>query len=57
MPVLRKLIVYFKVLLNSKALQMVSPLTLVYRLQEEYFIDQRTLKFTSQRLHILLNTL
>ena len=57
LPVLRKLIVYFKKLLDRKELQMLSPLTLVYALQKEYFIDQRTLKFTTQRLSILLNTL
>ena len=39
MPVLRKLIVYFKDMLNSKELKMVSPLTLVYSLQEKYYID------------------
>jgi DNA excision repair protein ERCC-2 len=57
LPVLRKLIVYFKDLLNSRELIMESPLNLVYKLQEKYYIDQRTLKFTAQRLHILMNTL
>ena len=57
LPVLRKLIVYFKDLLNSRELIMESPLNLVYKLQEKYFIDQRTLKFTAQRLQILMNTL
>ena len=32
LPVLRKLIVFFKKLLDSKELQMISPLTLVYQL-------------------------
>ena len=32
LPVLRKLIVYFKDLLNSKELKMESPLNLVYKL-------------------------
>ena len=32
LPVLRKLIVFFKKLLDSKELQMLSPLTLVYQL-------------------------
>ena len=58
LSVLRRLIVYFKDLLNSKEqVKMVSPLTLVYELQKNSYIDQRTLKFVTQRLHMLLNTL
>ena len=47
LPVLRKLIVFFKDLLNTKDMKMESPLNLVYKLQNDYFIDQRTLKFTT----------
>ena len=36
---------------------MLSPLKLVYELQEQYFIDQRSLKFCHHRLMMLLNTL
>lgn len=36
---------------------MLSPLQLVYKLQEEYFVEQRTLKFAFTRLQTLLNTL
>ena len=57
LPTLRKLIVYLKELLRSKQPEMLSPLSLVYKLQEQYFIDQRTLKFCQQRLALLLNTL
>lgn len=57
LPVLRKLIVYFKKLLSEKELQMLSPLQLVYKLQQEYFIEQRTLKFCQSRLASLLNAL
>lgn len=57
LPLLKKLIVYFRDLLKSKELLMMSPLKVVYELQEKHFIDQRTLKFTQQRLQILLNTL
>lgn len=55
--VLRKLIVYFKTLLGSKELSIVSPLILVGQLHDRYFIEQRTLKFAQKRLQILLNTL
>ena len=57
LPVLRKLIVYLKKLLSHREVKMLSPLKLVYDLQENYFIDQRTLKFCQQRLLMLLNTL
>lgn len=57
LPMLRKLIVYFKKLLSSNELKMLSPLTIVYELQEQFFIDQRILKFCQQRLQMLLNTL
>ena len=36
---------------------MLSPLKLVYELQEKHYIDQRALKFCHQRLLMLLNTL
>lgn len=45
LPMLRKLIVYLKELLSKKQLQMLSPLKLVYDLQKEYLIEQRSLKF------------
>ena len=57
LPMLRKLIVYFKKLLSSNELKMLSPLTIVYELQEQFFIDQRILKFCQERLQMLLNTL
>ena len=40
LPMLRKIIVYLKKLMQEKTqVQMLSPLKLVYSLQEEYFID------------------
>ena len=45
LPVLRKIIVYFKQLMSAKEMQVFSPLVLVGQLQEKYFIDQRSLKF------------
>jgi len=39
LPMLRKLIVYLKKLLSSTQLKMLSPLSLVYELQEQYLID------------------
>ena len=57
LPMLRKLIVYLKELLSKKQLQMLSPLKLVYDLQKEYLIEQRSLKFCQPRLLMLLNTL
>ena len=54
---LRKLIVYLKEKLGTHQLQTLSPLKLVYELQERFFIDQRALKFCHQRLMMLLNTL
>lgn len=46
LSVLRKLVVYFKSLLESKTLQIVSPLILVGQLHDRFFIEQRTLKYT-----------
>ena len=39
MPMLRKLIVYLKGKLAMRDLKMISPLELVYELQDQYFID------------------
>lgn len=39
LPMLRKLIVYLKKKLSSTKLEMLSPLSLVYELQEQYMID------------------
>ena len=39
LPMLRKLIVYLKGKLALRDLKMISPLELVYELQDQYFID------------------
>ena len=57
LSVLRKLVVYFKSLLMTKELQVLSPLLLVGQLHEKYFVEQRTLKFVQKRLHVMFNTL
>jgi DNA excision repair protein ERCC-2 len=57
LPLLKKLIIYFRDLMKSKELLIMSPLKVLFQLQEKHFIEQRTLKFTQQRLQILFNTL
>ena len=39
LPMLKKLIVYLKKKLEEKSLQMLSPLTVVWQLQEQFLID------------------
>jgi DNA excision repair protein ERCC-2 len=57
LPFLRKLIVYFKKIMSTKEVQILSPLSIVYELQKDYMIEQRSLKFTHKRFCCLLNTL
>mmetsp|Transcript_33647 Transcript_33647/g.32673 ORF Transcript_33647/g.32673 Transcript_33647/m.32673 type:complete len:208 (-) Transcript_33647:834-1457(-) len=54
---MRRIIVYLKQELNTKEVKIQTPLKLVYNLQAQHFVDQRSLKFAHERLHSLLNTL
>ncbi len=55
---LRRVIVCLKEKLNQDTkVQILTPLKLLYWLQDQFFIDQRSLKFAHDRLQSLLNTL
>lgn len=56
---MRRVLVCLKENLNDKErrVKILTPLQLLYKLQETFFIDQRSLKFAHDRLSSLMNTL
>ena len=55
---MRRVLVCLKDILNKTyKVQILTPLKLLYQLQDEFFIDQRSLKFAHDRLQSLMNTL